>query len=88
MIVRAVERGVPEKIAEALGLEVTSVRRRSRMLGGVCPEAIELLKDCPCGVLLLPVARGAVKAWSARSRDASETSGPERRRATPIRPTI
>jgi hypothetical protein len=33
MIVKAVERGVPEnQIAEALGLEVTSVRRRSRML--------------------------------------------------------
>lgn len=58
MIVRAVERGVPEnQIAEALGLEVTSVRRRSRMLDGVCPEAIELLKDCPCALGLFDVLR-------------------------------
>jgi hypothetical protein len=58
MIVKAVERGVPEsQIAEALGLEVTSVRRRSRMLDGVSPEAIELLKDCPCALGLFDVLR-------------------------------
>jgi hypothetical protein len=49
MVVRAIERGVPEsQIAEALGLEVTSVRRRARMLDGICPEAIELLGNAPC----------------------------------------
>jgi RepB plasmid partitioning protein/ParB-like nuclease domain len=58
MIVKAVERGVPEhQIAEALGLEVTSVRRRSRMLDGVCAEAIELLKDSPCALGLFDFLR-------------------------------
>ena len=42
MIKRAVERGVPEaQIAEALGLEVGSIRRRRRMLDGICPDAAE-----------------------------------------------
>jgi hypothetical protein len=56
MIVRAVERGVPpERIAEALGLDVMTIRRRFRMLDGICPDAAELLKDtaCPLGVFEL-----------------------------------
>ena len=58
MIVRAVERGVPEdKIAEALGLEVTSVKRRSRMLDGICPEAVELLNDSPCALAVFDLLR-------------------------------
>lgn len=49
MIRRAIDRGVPEeKIAEALGLEVASIYRRSRMLNGICADAIEILKDMPC----------------------------------------
>jgi RepB plasmid partitioning protein/ParB-like nuclease domain len=58
MIMRAVERGVPEdQIAEALGLEVTSVRRRSRMLDGICPDAIELLKESPCALAVFDILR-------------------------------
>lgn len=61
MIVKAVERGVPEdRIAEALGLEVTSVRRRSRMLEGICPEAVELLKDSPCAFSTFDMLRRMV----------------------------
>lgn len=49
MICRAVDRGVPdEKLAEALGLDVNSIRRRFRMLDGVCLAASELLRDTPC----------------------------------------
>lgn len=49
MIVRAIERGVhEEKIANALRLDVGTVRRRFRMLEGICEEAIELLSDGPC----------------------------------------
>ncbi len=49
MIKRAVERGVPEEhIAEALGMEVTSVRRRKKMLNGICPDVVEILKDTDC----------------------------------------
>lgn len=49
MIVRAVERGVPdERIAEALDIEARSVRRRFRLLEGICQEAIDSLADKPC----------------------------------------
>jgi ParB-like chromosome segregation protein Spo0J len=46
MIVRAVERGVSEeKLAKALNLDVRGIKRRRVLLVGICPEAIELLKD-------------------------------------------
>jgi hypothetical protein len=49
MIVRAIERGASEeRIAEALALDIESVRRRFRLLNGICKDAIELLKDKPC----------------------------------------
>jgi ParB-like chromosome segregation protein Spo0J len=46
MILRAVERGVSiEKIASALNIEVKSITRKRNLLEGICPEAVELLKD-------------------------------------------
>ncbi|PTW61679.1 RepB plasmid partitioning protein [Breoghania corrubedonensis] len=49
MIVRAMDRGVPaEKIAEALELDVSTIRRRFRMLDGICAEAVQLLKETNC----------------------------------------
>lgn len=49
MILRAIERGVPEvRIAEALGIEAETVRKRTRMLDGISADAIEILKDTPC----------------------------------------
>ena len=46
MIVRAVERGVPEeRLATALNLSVTTIHQRFRLLEGLCPEAIALLAD-------------------------------------------
>lgn len=61
MVLRAMERGVPEaQIAEALGLEVTSVRRRARMLEGICPEAVELLNNAPCPFRVFDVLRQMV----------------------------
>lgn len=51
MITRAVTRGASEgQIAEALGMEVGSVRRRQRMLDGVCPDAVDILKDIDCPI--------------------------------------
>src|SRR3546814_10762576 len=39
MIQRAIDRGVPrERIADALGLDVQTVRKRTRMLEGICPD--------------------------------------------------
>lgn len=53
MIVRAVERGVPEeRIAEALDLEAGTIHRRFRLLDGICPEVIEQLADKPCPMLV------------------------------------
>lgn len=46
MIVRAVERGVPEeKIAKALDVDVKQIKRRRSLLEGICPEVIDMLKD-------------------------------------------
>ena len=61
MIMRAVERGVSEaQIAEALGWEVTSVKRRSHMLDGICTDAAELLKDSPCAMVTFDTLRKMV----------------------------
>lgn len=51
MIVRAMERGVSgEKIAAALCIKLESVRRRVRMLDGICDEAVSLLRDKQCPI--------------------------------------
>ena len=46
MILKAVERGVSEeRIARALNVNVNEIRRKRRLLEGICPEAAEILKD-------------------------------------------
>ena len=46
MIVKAVERGVPEdRIAKALNVDVQSIVRKRRLLEGICQEVAEILKD-------------------------------------------
>ncbi|QTC89185.1 MULTISPECIES: plasmid partitioning protein RepB C-terminal domain-containing protein [Brevundimonas] len=46
MIVRALERGVPEeKLARALDVDVKAIQRKRDMLCGICPEVVEMLKD-------------------------------------------
>lgn len=46
MILRAIERGVPEaKIAAALNIEAKSITARRNLLKGICPEAADMLKD-------------------------------------------
>lgn len=46
MIVRALDRGVPEeKLAKALNVNIAHIKRRQRLLDGICPEVVELLKD-------------------------------------------
>lgn len=48
MIPRAIERNVPEeRLARALNIDVATLRRKKNALRGVCPEAIEILKDKP-----------------------------------------
>jgi RepB plasmid partitioning protein/ParB-like nuclease domain len=50
MIVRALERGVPEeKLARALSVDVKVIRQRRHLLCGISSEVAELLKDRPVG---------------------------------------
>lgn len=49
MVVRAIEKGAhEERLARALRLDVSTVRRHFRMLDGICEEVVELLADGPC----------------------------------------
>jgi hypothetical protein len=58
MIVRAIERGVaPERLAEALGVNVEAVQRRARLMDGIGEETQELLKDTPCSLAVFDVLR-------------------------------
>ncbi|MFP6411796.1 plasmid partitioning protein RepB C-terminal domain-containing protein [Pseudomonas aeruginosa] len=46
MLRRAVERGVtPERLAKALNVDVSQIHKKVSLLEGICPEAIEMLKD-------------------------------------------
>ena len=46
MIRRAIDRGVsPNRLAIALGIDVSTIHRKATLLEGVCKEAAELLKD-------------------------------------------
>lgn len=49
MILKAIEPGVSEeKIAAALDLNPQSVRRKVKLLDGICSEAVAILKDKAC----------------------------------------
>jgi ParB-like chromosome segregation protein Spo0J len=46
MILKAIERGVPEaRIAKALNINVSSIRSKKKLLEGICPEVAEMFKD-------------------------------------------
>jgi hypothetical protein len=46
MILKAIERGVPEeRLAKALNISISSIKNKKRLLDGICDEAAELLKD-------------------------------------------
>lgn len=50
MIVRALERGVPEeKLARALDVDVKVIRQRRHLLTGISADVADLLKDKPVG---------------------------------------
>ncbi len=58
MILRAVERGVPEtKIAKALNVDVGSIVRKRNLLEGICPEAADMLKDKMVASGTFPILR-------------------------------
>jgi len=46
MILRAIKNGVPEeRIAKTLNVNVVKIKEKRNILDGICPEAIDLLKD-------------------------------------------
>jgi ParB-like chromosome segregation protein Spo0J len=46
MLRRAVERGVtPERLAKALNVDISQIHKKMSLLDGICPEAVEMLKD-------------------------------------------
>lgn len=46
MLRRAVERGVtPDRLAKALNVDVSHIHKKVNLLDGICPEAVEMLKD-------------------------------------------
>lgn len=48
MIMKALENGVAEdKIAKALNVDVTKIKQSRNLLHGICPEAVDFLKDKP-----------------------------------------
>ncbi len=58
MILRAVERGVPEeKIAKALNVDIGNIVRKRNLLEGICPEAADLLKDKMVATASFPILR-------------------------------
>lgn len=49
MILKAIESGVPEdRIARVLDVNIANIRRKRRLLEGICPEVANLLKDKHC----------------------------------------
>jgi len=58
MILKALDAGVPEeRLARALNLAEKTVRRNREMLKGICPEAIDLLKDKPVSTAAIQVLK-------------------------------
>ena len=58
MIVRAVERGVPpERIAELTIFDVGTIQCRFELLDGICPEAVDMLKDTTCPMIVFEIFR-------------------------------
>lgn len=46
MLLKALEHGLSEeRVSTALGIDVAAIRKKRHLLEGICPEAVELLKD-------------------------------------------
>lgn len=46
MLMRAIERGVPEeRLAKALGMNLSAIKRRRTLLDSICPAVVELFKE-------------------------------------------
>lgn len=58
MILNAVKKGVPEeRLARALNVNIASIRKKRRLLTGICPEAVELVADKQVPASIFPELR-------------------------------
>lgn len=58
MIRRAIDQGVDEeRLASALNIDIKAIRSKINLLNGICPEAIELLKDRELSPNVFPLLR-------------------------------
>lgn len=58
MIMEAINRGVSKaRIAETLGLDVNTIRRRAKLLDGICEEVRDMLADKPCPMKIFDILR-------------------------------
>lgn len=58
MILKAIHNGASEeRIARALNIDMQTLREKKRMLSGICPEAVDLLKEHPIAAGLFRVLR-------------------------------
>ena len=58
MILQAIERDVPEeRLARALNIDISTLRQKKRALQGMCPEAVEILKDKPVSLGVFAILR-------------------------------
>jgi hypothetical protein len=70
MILKALENGVAEeRLAEALGLDVKNIRTRRDLLNGICPEAVDLLRNRKVAIGVFTMLR---KMKPVRQVEASE----------------
>lgn len=70
MILKALERGVPEdRIARALNIEIGTLRSRKTLLSGICSEAIDILKDKDVAISTFAILR---KMTAIRQIEAAE----------------
>jgi hypothetical protein len=58
MILKLIERKVPEaRIARSLNIDVSTLQGKTRMLNGICPEAIEILSEKQIAAKVFAVLR-------------------------------
>jgi DNA invertase Pin-like site-specific DNA recombinase len=58
MILKAIERGVPEeRLARSLNIEIGTLQMRKSLLSGICAEAIDLLKDKDVAISTFAILR-------------------------------
>jgi hypothetical protein len=64
MLRHAVERGAtPDRLAKALNVDVSLIHKKVSLLDGICPEAVEMLKDQRFAANLGAVLRKLKPTW-------------------------